>query len=1141
MTSLFVIERGCPNCNGPVENERIERGLPCKTCLPEEKNIKDLCAELDSVKFLKEPCELNKRIEEFKEFFTRSLGLPPTHIQQLWAKRVFKGKSFLMHAPTGIGKSTFCYIMGLYLKGKVIYIFPTRILAEQAKRNIEQFIKRTGNTKRVLLYKRDQATKKEISEGNFDILLCTNMFFHRNFEILKNFSFSCIFVDDVDSFLKNSRNVKFIFRLMGLPESLIKEALQKPIQPERTRTVLVLSSATARPKPQAHRLFRNILGIDIQPSTFYFRNIVDIAEKCVSFDEALQRSLSLIKVMGKGGVVYVSSVYGKETVHRVAEFYQSQNLQAIKYLEEDSEKLYEHLSEGNFDVVIGLCHPGNPLVRGIDIPEVIRYCLFIDIPQIKLPVEVSLKPSSLYSLLWAIYGILDREEKEKALNYIAYLRKYLSLDEDKVSANPSLLKRTKEVKDYLDGLFSRNDFLEKIKNSDEINIQIDKEGLKLVIADANTYIQASGRTSRLVSGRLIKGLSAVFYTDTKAFVSLKRRLSSQFYNREVEFLSLNDIDLEKVKEEIDRDRQLTKKVLRPEPIELKDFLKTSLVVVESPKKARTIAEFFSRPQTKVFRHLVAYEVSTGDRVLIVTSCLGHVLDLVTDKGFFGVEKKNNHFLAYYDTLKTCLSTGQQHTSFEYLKTRCEGTIEDKFNILESLRELATEVDEIFIATDPDSEGEKIAYDLYLHLKIHNNRIYRAEFHEVTPKAFLNSLNNPREINLNLVKAQLVRRILDRWVGFSLSRLLWKHFQNNTLSAGRVQSPVLGWIIDRYNKHKEKVPEISFTVNGHTIRISMEDEGKAEAIINNIEKAVLQVEEEGQTMIHPLPPYRTDTILLDASDKLRMPAVKTMNLLQELFESGFITYHRTDSIRVSETGQYRVAKPFITERFSEEYFYPRSWSAEGAHECIRPTRPIEPELLKFMVSSGTVSFRRKDPQIIALYELIFNRFMASQMRPAIVKKAKLKINIEGVNVEDTVVTEVLHDGFNKLLPTFTVMSTAEGLSIQRWRLRKIPKAPLYTEGALVNDMKQRGLGRPSTYAQIIKTILDRRYAVVKDSKLIPTKAGIKVYEYLSSNFSEYVSEELTRYLEDRMDAVEEGRIDYRDVLLEIYEIKSLLPD
>ena len=1150
--SLLLIEKGCPNCGGTVSDDRLLKGLPCERCLPEVREG-DLCGILEregNLRRLREVCDAEKKLKEFEAFFERALGSKPWSLQKLWAKRVFLRESFAVVAPTGVGKTTFGLIMSLFLEPKSLLLFPTKILAKQAGERLKELAERAGLGRRILVYESKKRVKDAFLEGDFDILCGTNMFLHKNFENLKSFRFSFIFVDDIDSFLKSSRNVDNLFRLIGFEEEEIRLALKEGkeeedwerlsrIRQKKRDTVLLISSATLKPRSSRVFLFRNLLGFEVQRAVVSIRNIVDVAERVKDLGEALERSADLIKRLGKGGLVYLSAVYGKEKVREVTEFYRSKGIKAVSYLDYRPEELIDLLEKGEFEVAVGISHIGNPLVRGIDLPHVIRYAVFLDAPKHLFPTDLSLQPSLLHSLILTLLNVFEDRDRLRAMEYAGYLRKYLTMKEDRIEKYPRLKEKLEEIKGFLERFLKDREFLRKVQEAEDISL-VEMDGrMFIVVGDANSYIQASGRTSRFVAGGMTKGLSVVFYADAKAFRSLKRRISAYFPQAEVEFRSLRDLNLNRLVEEIDEDRKRAKEVLEGKVVQrIKDLFKTTLVVVESPNKAKTIAGFFGKPQMRLVRDTIAYEVPLGERLLIITASLGHVLDVVTDKGFFGVLEEDSRFLPVYDTIKRCRENGVQHTEEEYLRERCKGRIEDKMSILEGLRDLSYQVDEVFIATDPDAEGEKIAYDLLLFLKPFNANIKRAEFHEVTPRAFREAVESPRDFDINLVKAQLVRRVLDRWVGFTLSRILWKVFGKNYFSAGRVQTPVLGWVIERYKKSKEKKGEIEVRIEGHSFRIEIEDLRIAKSVYEDLDLARIYLVGEREEERVPPPPHTTDTILQEAGDRLRLSAQKTMRILQNLFEAGLITYHRTDSTRVSEAGKFGVAKPYISERFGEEVFTPRTWGEGGAHECIRPTRPLDPKDLRVMVAGGLLDL--EDPQnSVRVYDLIFRRFMASQMKPARVKVAELRIELPYFEWASPVVLEILEEGYNLILKHIRTFPRKERYDIEEKSFRKVPKVSLFTQGSLIQEMKRRGLGRPSTYAHIVQTLIDRGYVIERKGRLIPTKKGIQVYEHLTKNYPEYTSEDLTRRLEGDMDRVERGEVDYIEILKEVHRVKDLL--
>lgn len=1151
--SLLIIERGCPNCGGSVSDERLSKGLPCSRCLPKpEGDVCDALENLRKLEALGPYCRTDRDLARFEEFFERAVGARPWSLQRLWAKRVLMGQSFAVVAPTGVGKTTFGLVTSLFLEPKALMIFPTKILASQTGDRLEELLRRLGLERRVLVYESKKRVRERFLEGDFDILCGTNMFLHKNFENLKGFRFSFIFVDDIDSFLKRSKNVDNLFRLMGFKDDEIRLALKEKkterdlerlsrIRKRRRDTVLVVSSATLKPKGNRVLLFRNLLGFDVQKAVTTLRNVVDVAEPVRDLGEAIERSADLIKKLGRGGLVYLSVFYGKDKVQDVVEYYRERGIRAVSYLDHPPDELYRILEEGEFDVAVGISHISNPLVRGLDLPHVIRYALFLDPPKHVFPTQLTLQPSLLHSLLLTLLNLLKEEDRPKAVDYISYLRRYLTLREEQLGRYPRIKERMEEIKGFLEKLLSDEDFLKRVDSSEDVSL-VHKEGqLYVVVGDANSYIQASGRTSRFIAGGMTKGLSVVFYSDPKAFRSLRRRLSAYFMQSDVEFRSLKDIDLEEILREIDEGRRRARLVLEGKVVEqIRDLFRTTLVIVESPNKAKTIASFFGKPQIRLIGDTVAYEVPLGERLLVITASLGHVLDLVTDKGFFGVIEDGGRFMPVYDTIKRCKNPSIQHTEIEYLRQRCRGKIEDKLSIVGGLREADYEVDEVFIATDPDAEGEKIAYDLFLLLRPLNANVRRAEFHEVTPRAFREAIENPRDFNVNLVKAQIARRILDRWVGFTLSRVLWKVFSRSWFSAGRVQTPVLGWVIERFEASKEKKGEVIFRVNNQTFRAQIDDPDVARSVYEELDRARVFTHSRREAEKKPLPPYSTDTVLGDSSEVLHLSAQKTMKILQSLFEAGLITYHRTDSTRVSEAGRYGVAKPYISEKFGEEFFYPRSWGEGGAHECIRPTRALEPQNLRFMITAGLIDL--EDPEnALRLYDLIFRRFMASQMRPARVIAETLRVELPYYDWEEEVVTEVLEHGFDLVFPTFLVFEKRDIFEIEPIEMREVPKVAPFTQGTLIQEMKRRGLGRPSTYTHIVQTLIDRGYVREVKGRLVPTRMGVEVYNYLRERYPEYVSEELTRKLEEAMDRIERGELDYMEVLREAYKVKLILKE
>ncbi|MFN3268269.1 MAG: reverse gyrase, partial [Zestosphaera sp.] len=701
--------------------------------------------------------------------------------------------------------------------------------------------------------------------------------------------------------------------------------------------------------------------------------------------------------------------------------------------------------------------------------------------------------------------------------------------------------------------------------------------LYVLIPDAPTYIQASGRTSRLYLGGVSKGLSIIVTWNEKLLRALERRL--KLLTGEFEFKNLREIDLSQVISEVDRTREEILAIGRGELIEdlvKRVEVKTALMIVESPNKARTIARMFGKPSVKEYGRLRVYEVNLGNYTLLITASGGHIYELITDRGVDGVGPADyvygvlsrrgvvdkSSFVPVFAPIKRCVKCGYQFASLSN-SASCplcgSESILSSSDVIQSLREVAYEVDEVLLGTDPDTEGEKIAYDLYHALTPFNRVIKRIEFHEVTRKAVTNALSNPRDINFKLVKAQLLRRIEDRWIGFSLSGKLQNEFWRDyfcsrlasatsehsnvrsrqvskylvlcskyresfkRLSAGRVQSPVLGWIIESYKEHRESLSTyLLLRFRDLSIAVKIPKDLRDLITRDNVSEVLVSVRssEVSEEQVSPPPPYTTDTALSDISNALRISASQVMKILQELFEFGLITYHRTDSVRVSDAG-VRIAKEYLISRFGDswtEFFEGRSWGVGGAHECIRPTRPVDAEMLRELISEGVIEIpRRLNNTHFRVYDMIFRRFIASQMSKAAVRKRVVEFFVEVVTrdlrhvglppTSKEVVFEVVFEGFDTILKSLRVYRTPEdgsyssGVSDLKHEIRVMYEVPLLTQASVVRTMKERGIGRPSTYAKVIETILKRRYAFSrKRGELIPSLLGVEVHNYLTERYA-----------------------------------------
>ncbi len=1122
----------CPNCGGDISAERLELGLPCEKCMP---SYGELCDSLVREGELKRLCHVEEELSSWEAHFESFLRSKPWSLQVSWAKRVFLGNSFGLLAPTGVGKTSFGLSMASYFakKGKRSYvILPTKLLVEQVVQRLLNF----GLKEEDILYfseeskKQKELRKKRLLEGDFKVLVSTSMFLYKNHETIPR-GFDFIFVDDVDSFLKTAKNIDKLLFLLGFEQEDIDLAMKlirlkgvrnkkeedwegikelsekvKELSKKR-RGVLVVSSATSNPRSNRIKLFRELLGFEVGTPTFYLRNVVDLYE-----DIETKPIEEWIRLLGKGGLLFVSSDRKKEFVDELVSYLQERGIRAVSYEKMDEEVLRDY-EEGKIDLLVGIASYRNPLARGIDLPHVIRYALFYGVPKIVISLKFEKNLSHILWALMSLRGLIAKRMPNRLKEvdkWLESLRRYQYLSEDFLKDKPELVEKIDKLREDVSGFLLEEEVLELIQASEEITLRKTEEGYQIIVSDATGYLQASGRTSRMFAGGISKGISLVLVDDKRAFRHLIRKV--KWFNEEIEFKAFREEEVKGLIKEVDADREKIRKFLAgEEKPESKELLKPVLIVVESPNKAKTIANFFGKAVRRRVGDHELMETSAEDRYIMITASLGHVLDLNKEEGFHGV---------YMD--------GKPVPVYE--------AIEGKERIIESLRRMAMEAQEVLIATDPDTEGEKIGWDIALLLKAYNSNIRRMEFHEVTKKAIRKAIRESRDFDLNLVKAQILRRVADRWVGFEFSKLLQKAFGKQWLSAGRVQTPVLGWIIQREREYRQKVYKIVVPLDdGGRLRVDWSFESKEEAysFYSMLSQIRVELIEERQELKNPPPPFSTDTMLKSASDIYRWSLPKTMSLAQTLFELGYITYHRTDSTRVSDYG-IGLAKEYISEEFGEEYFHARVWGEGGAHECIRPTKGIDPEELRALFLSGQAEGLSKEH--ILLYELIFRQFMASQMKPVKLRVYKLHILADGREKEIEVPVEVLEDGWNRLIPLEVYKPILGSVDVsERKKLLSQPKAYLYTHGELVQEMKRRGIGRPSTYASIVEKLIERGYVIENKGFLIPTKLGKEVYSYLQSRkeVHEFLKEEFTRRLEELMDKVEEGKEDYADILNDLY--------
>ncbi len=528
----------------------------------------------------------------------------------------------------------------------------------------------------------------------------------------------------------------------------------------------------------------------------------------------------------------------------------------------------------------------------------------------------------------------------------------------------------------------------------------------------------------------------------------------------------------------------------------------NLLIVESPTKARTIQKFLGKE-------------------FIVKATLGHIKDLPERE--LGVDLK---------TLKA---------KYVYRK--------GKKKLIQQLKRLAGKSEIIYLGTDPDREGEAIAYFLKEDLKKVNKNIKRATFYEITPQAIYESIKNAGDINMNLVYAQFARRILDRLIGYLISPVLWKEFKNYHLSAGRVQSPALRLIVEREREIQNfKVKKYYY------VKVLLEKDGKrfyayydyryenpsdAKVIAKKLEKgffSVLKFTEKGDKL-NPPKPFITSDLQAEANAKLGFSTDKTQKLAQELYEKGYITYPRTDSYRMNEKKAKEFMK-FIQDTFGEEYVgrlrkFRQKPTAQGAHECIRPTKVVP------QIREGG------DPS--SLYDLIFRRTVASLMRE--MRLLRQKVEIEAISPELRRPLKLVakglkieFDGWSKVYPAdikeepLPELEEGELLKLVRVELeeRKTQPPPRYTEGTLVKTLEKLGIGRPSTYATIVKTLKERGYIRIKNKALVPTDIAFQVVDFLMEKFPLLMDYKFTAIMEEKLDLVEEGKLNWKTVVYEFAE-------
>jgi len=528
---------------------------------------------------------------------------------------------------------------------------------------------------------------------------------------------------------------------------------------------------------------------------------------------------------------------------------------------------------------------------------------------------------------------------------------------------------------------------------------------------------------------------------------------------------------------------------------------SKLLIVESPAKAKTISKYL-------------------DGEFDVMASVGHIRDLPkSNKNAIDIE---GGFVPHYE-----ISKGKE-------------------KIVSEIQSKAKKADEVLLATDPDREGEAIAWHIAeaTHLK-HPKRVV---FHEITKEAVTEAIKHPRDIDDNLKQAQEARRVLDRLVGYDLSGLIWKKVRYG-LSAGRVQSPALRIIMEREREIRAFVShpfwiisaevsprgETSFTI---VCEEEPTDKKEVDRIVQEAEKGIWKIVDVKETEVKKSPraPFITSTLQQTASSRLGFSPSRTMGIAQRLYEAGLITYMRTDSTHLASTAVAQILT-VIEKKFGKEFaqartFAAKSKNAQEAHEAIRPTNVA-------LEKAGTTDEQKK------LYELIWRRTVSSQMKDAQTLRTKISANVDKKTIPDFsangsrvtfpgwLLGDPASQGEDVELPK---VKLGDALDLKKVNVeeKETTPPPRYSEAGLIKELEKRGIGRPSTYASIIKTIEDRGYVEKIDKALRPTDTGEVVSDFLEKNFSKYISDDFTAHMEDNLDQIALGKEEYVKMLSDFYK-------
>ncbi len=1189
MRIAVLYRHACPECGGAASFEELASLGKCSNC---SNTVEGVALRV-----------WWSEVEDLTRFFIAAVGSEPWSLQRYWIKRLVSGESFALIAPTGIGKSTLLAVYALYrayLYGWKVYILtPTIEIAKQFYAKIREYMEKLRNVGylievRVLIYdssKSAKSVKEAIARGEFDILITSAGFLSRNYDILTNLRFDLVIADDLDALLRESRNVEKILKLLGFSDQEIElatklaklkqnlaaaklanqqryeelkaevielEAKLRSIIAEK-RAQFVVASATGRVRGLKPLILRELLGFEGGALFEYWRNIVDV------YAGPTARATDLIPVLIKvfrTGIIFISS----ENKHILKEITKILELNNVRYaIAKSGTRAVDKFRRGEVDVVIGSASYYGILVRGLDEPLRVRFVVFIGIPKILTRLDRALTNiRTLYAVLRTlkelgedvseelniVRSVIERSSPGLLIALKRWLREAREIPSNFAEVVANLRRVIAKCLDLAKKVLREKG---TFRVASGIVKTIDGEPM-IIKPDPYTYIQASGRSSRLLGGKKTFGVSILFEDSADMIKLLElrmRRLVPEFTVKQ-----FSEVDLLDLARRVEESRKSSHG-----ETDIRRAIRTCLLVVESPTKAKTIANMFGRSSRRIVGGITVYEgviPVSRDKIYVATiaATLGHITDLVTDEGLHGIVVDGNRYVPIYDYIARCRSCGKQFVGIYEACPYCGSSdIVSSYTVVNALRKIALDVDEVLIGTDPDFEGEKIAFDVATLLLPVNRRIMRVEFHEVTRRAVLEALANPRPIMIKRVEAQIVRRIVDRWIGFELSSWVQQKLGKPWLGIGRVQTPVLLWVVDRYDEYRNNYGYLlAIDIHGYRVRIYIgrgsEARRRAEDLAKKVVEHGLKVVsyEIYEREVPPPPPFTTDELLYEAGTRLGLTPSKTMSIAQTLFEAGLITYHRTDSTYVSSVGIH-VAKEALEKHGLGSLFVARSWgtATQGAHECIRPTSPMSAEDVRDAVLRGELGVATRISELhLKVYDLIYRRFLASQMKSAKVRYVRATLEVfDGYRIEIDLPVEIVDLGHTAVYPIKLYREVLDEIVRGCVKPREVKvvrgsTARLYTASDLVKMLKERGIGRPSTYAKAVDNNVRHGYIVFSKRKkfAIPTKLGIEVSNIVKSNFLELVGEPITRELEKIMDAIEQGNEDPVKVLnLVLVRIKS----